>query len=276
VQHSQRDAPDRARRADGDASGSGSDATPASAPDNLRDTAPDRAPAIAPDAAPGDDALATLDRLFAARWSCRAFLPEPIPEATVTRIVATAQRVASWNNTQPWQLIVTRKPETDRLRAALYAHAQTAAPAPDIPFPTAYEGVYKARRSACGWQLYDAVGVARGDRAASGRQTLENFRFFGAPHVALVTAPAALGTYGVLDCGAFVTGFMTAAQAAGVATIAQAALATQAPFLRDWFAVPEDRWIVCGIAFGRADPDHPANGYRTARASPDGVVDWRG
>ncbi len=263
-----REAPDRARRSDEDAPASGSDATPDGGPDSVRDTAPETAP--------GGDALAALDRLLAARWSCRAFLADPIPEATVARIVATAQRVASWNNTQPWQLIVTRKPETDRLRAALHARAQTAAPAPDIPFPTAYEGVYKARRSACGWQLYDAVGVTRGDRAASARQTLENFRFFGAPHVALVTSPAALGTYGVLDCGAFVTGFMTAAQAAGVASIAQAALATQAPFLREWFAVPEDRWIVCGIAFGRADPAHPVNGYRTTRASPDTVVDWRG
>jgi nitroreductase len=223
-----------------------------------------------------EDALAALDRLFAARWSCRAFRDAPIPEETVARIAATAQRVASWNNTQPWQLIVTRKPETDRLRAALHAHAQQAAPEPDIAFPAAYEGIYRERRSVCGWQLYGALGIERGDRAASARQMLENFRFFGAPHVAIVTSPRALGTYGVLDCGAFVTGFMTAAQAAGVASIAQAALATQAPFLRDWFAIPEDRLVVCGIAFGLADADHPANAYRTERAAPEEVIDWRG
>lgn len=223
-----------------------------------------------------DDDLAALDRLLAARWSCRAFRDAPVPEQTLARIVATAQRVASWNNTQPWQLIVTRRPETDRLRAALHARAQAATPEPDIPFPTAYEGIYKARRSVCGWQLYGALGIEKGDRAASARQMLENFRFFGAPHVAIVTSPRVLGTYGVLDRGAFVTGFMTAAQAAGVATIAQAALATQAPVLRDWFAIPEDWLVVCGIAFGYADPDHPANAYRTERARPEEVIDWRG
>jgi len=40
-----------------------------------------------------------------------------------------------------------------------------------------------------------------GDREASKRQTLENFRMFGAPHVAIITTERKLGTYGVLDCG---------------------------------------------------------------------------
>jgi proline dehydrogenase len=40
--------------------------------------------------------------------------------------------------------------------------------------------------------------VVRGDREASGRQARENFRLFGAPHVAIVTTDAALGTYGAV------------------------------------------------------------------------------
>lgn len=218
----------------------------------------------------------TLEDILGARWSCRAFQPEPIARDVVERIVGAAQRVPSWNNTQPWEVIVTEAAETDRLRTALYAHAGTATLAPDLEWPSDYPGVLGDRRRTCGWQLYGALGIEKGDRAASGRQMMENFRFFGAPHLALITTPRSLGAYGALDAGGFVTAFCLAAQALGVATIAQAAVAGHGPFMRDWFGIAEDRIILCGIAFGRADADHPANSYRTERADISDVVAWRG
>jgi nitroreductase len=77
----------------------------------------------------------TLDALLRRRHSCRAFLPDPVPQDTVERIVDTAQRVPSWCNAQPWQVIATRPAETDRLRTALAEEAARAPAAPDIPFP---------------------------------------------------------------------------------------------------------------------------------------------
>ncbi len=53
----------------------------------------------------------------------------------------------------------------------------------------------------CAVQLYQAVGIGREDKASAARQSLENFRFFGAPHVALITTDDELGVYGVVDCG---------------------------------------------------------------------------
>ncbi|PIE08473.1 MAG: nitroreductase [Rhodobacterales bacterium] len=104
---------------------------------------------------------------------------------------------------------------------------------------------------------------------------MENFRFFGAPHMALITAPGELGPYAYLDCGGFITGFCLAAQSLGIGTIPQAAVAGCAPLLRDWFNLAEDRTILIGIAFGRPDPDHPANTFRTARAPLAEWVTWR-
>lgn len=208
----------------------------------------------------------TLEELLRVRHSCRAFAPEPVPQETVARILALAQQAPSWCNVQPWQAIVTGPGETDRLREALYAHARTTAPASDLPWPRAYEGRYLERRRACGFGLYASVGVERGDKEGGARQALENFRFFGAPHVAIVTTEDALGTYGVLDVGGWVTAFMLAATRFGVATIAQAALASRSPFLREWFDIPAARRIVCGISFGYADTRHPANKFRTSRA----------
>ena len=216
----------------------------------------------------------TLDSLLAQRHSCRAFLNRTVERALVERVVETAQKVPSWCNSQPWQLIVLSHAETNRLRDR-FAAVDAAPPNPDVTFPERYVGAYKMRRSECGWQLCDAVGVEKGDRVASEQQTMENYRFFGAPHVAFVTSPAALGAYGILDCGAFVTGFMLAAQALGLASIAQAALAGHASLVRDALKVPEDRQILCGISFGYSDTAHPANSFRTTRATVDEVMDWR-
>lgn len=217
---------------------------------------------------------AAFDGLLAERFSCRGYRAEPVPRATIDEILRLAQRTASWCNSQPWQVIVNGAAATERLRAALLAVPPGEGAAFDIAPPADYRGVYKDRRRACGFQLYDSVGIAHGDRVASGRQARENFAFFGAPHVAIVTTEAVLGTYGVLDCGAYVHNFMLAARSLGVASIAQAALAARSAFLHDWFDIPPDRQVVCGISFGFEDPAHPANGFRTPRAEVSDASRW--
>lgn len=207
--------------------------------------------------------------LLGARHSCRGFRSDPVSAIKIAQILTAAQKVPSWCNAQPWQVDITVGAETDRLRTALYDHAMTAAQTPDVPWPSAYTGKHQSRRKSCGLQLYKAVGVARGDRAASAQQLMENFRLFGAPCFALLTAPAELGPYAYLDCGGFITGFTLAATSLGLASIPQAAVAAYAPFLREWFKLPDDRIILSGISFGYPDKTHPANGFRTSRAPLD-------
>ncbi len=216
-----------------------------------------------------------LERLLGQRYSCRGFLPTPVPRETIERILALAQRTASWCNSQPWHLTITSGAATERFREALLGHAKEHAAAPDLAFPAEYRGVYLDRRRECGLQLYAAVGVARGDREAGERQRLENFRLFGAPHAAIVTSDARLGVYGAVDCGAYVSNFMLAARALGVASIAQAALGAFPGFTREHFGIGEDRIVVCGISFGYEDPAHPANVFRTSRAPVADAVTWR-
>jgi nitroreductase len=209
-----------------------------------------------------------VDDLLRQRHSCRAFLPKPVPRAVIERVLEVAQRTASWCNSQPWQVIITSGAATDRFREAMYAVASSDAPSDgDFPFPREYRGVYQARRRESGFQLYNTLGIARGDKAAYRRQSLENFRLFGAPHVAIITTDEALGVYGAIDCGGYVNNFMLAAEALGVATVPQAALAFQSGTVRRYFALGDDRRVVCGISFGYEDRAHPANSYRTSRAA---------
>lgn len=217
-------------------------------------------------------AAETLERLVAERWSCRGFLDQEVPADVLCRLLEMAQRSPSWCNTQPWQLTLLQGAATDRLRDEFVHHAVANVETPDFPFPQRYTGVHQERRRECAWQLYEAVGVQKGDREASARQARENFRFFGAPNVAIVTTDADLGVYGAVDCGVYVAHFLLAAQSLGLGVIAQAALASHSGFLREQLSLPADRKIVLGISFGYPDHDHPANGFRTQRADPASVV----
>ena len=202
------------------------------------------------------------------RYSCRRYQKTPVARQTISRILEIAQQTPSWCNCQPWQVTVVSGEAIERFREALHAHAAQGVPAkPDFPFPLRYEGIYRERRKVCGVQLYQALGIGREDKASAARQSLENFRFFGAPHVVLITTDEHLGVYGAVDCGLYVANFMLAAQDCGVASIAQAALAAYPDFIRAHFGLPPDRKFVCGISFGFADPAHPINAYRTERST---------
>ena len=206
-----------------------------------------------------------------ARYSCRAFLDTPVPDDIIRRMFGIAQRTASWCNTQPWQVIVTRGGATPRFRAALAQWMKDDEGRLDFEEPV-YEGVSLARRRECGFGLYDALGIAKGDREASRAQAMKNFALFGAPHTALITTDAPLGVYGAVDCGAYVANVMTAATGLGLGTIAQAALARYPDFIRAHFNLPADRLVVCGITFGYADVSHPVNKFRTTRAAQPEVL----
>jgi nitroreductase len=215
-----------------------------------------------------------LRRVLDQRFSCRGFLPDPVPRSTQEAILAMAQRSASWCNSQPWQVHITEGKATERLRGALLAPALPDEAGPDFDLPAEYRGVYQERRRACGLALYESVGLERDDREGAARQAQENFRLFGAPHVAMITTNASLGTYGAIDCGGFVACFLLAATSMGIATVAQAAVAARPERVRGFFGLGTDRKVVCGISFGFADSGHPANGFRTARASVAAAASW--
>ena len=214
-----------------------------------------------------NDPITVLEELMAARFSCRGFLSEPVPRPTIERILIAAQKTASWCNSQPWRVEITSGPATEKFRQVMYAAALSDRPSSgDFPFPREYQGIYLQRRRESGFQLYNALGIVRGDKDGYRKQSLENYNFFGAPHVAIIHSDEALGVYGAVDCGGYVTNFMLAAQALGVATVPQAALAFHSEVVRQHFGLGDDRKVVCGISFGYPDRGHQANSYRTSRA----------
>jgi nitroreductase len=212
--------------------------------------------------------IGVLEELLGERYSCRAFLPQPVPRAIIEHVLAAAQRTASWCNSQPWQVLIVSGEAKERFRKLIYAEAASGAEdGHDFTPPREYRGVYLERRRESGFRLYNALGIPRGDKAAYSKQALENYNFFGAPHVAIIHTDEPLGIYGAIDCGAYVGNFMLAAQALGLGTIPQAALARHSRLIRRHFHLGDERRVVCGISFGFADNAHRVNSYRTSRAS---------
>jgi nitroreductase len=215
----------------------------------------------------------TLERLLSERHSCRAYLPEAVPQAAIAKVFSTAQRAASWSNSQAWQVTVVSGSARDRLSAALMAAGPNDRLS-DFALPHAYTGPYQDRRRECGFQLYDALGISKGDKEGAARQMKENFRFFGAPHAAIFTSDPGLGAYGAVDVGGYVQLVLLAMQAHGLAAIAQGAIAVYSPLVKRQLGISEERLVVCGMSFGYEDTAHPANSFRTTRAPVQQVVDW--
>jgi nitroreductase len=213
-----------------------------------------------------------LEEKWRERSSTRAFRPEPIDRQTLVHLFGAAQRAPSWCNIQPWHVFVTEPPKTRELSDAMIAAARSALPHAEVPFPLDYPAPYKERRVACGVALYQAMGIAREDKAARYDAWLRNYGFFDAPHMAVIACDRRLGPYVYIDVGVWLGYVLTAAAALGIDTCPMASVAAYPEPLRAHLPLAETDVVLFGIALGRADATAPANRTRTTRESVDANV----
>src|SRR3954464_8509099 len=144
-----------------------------------------------------NDRIGVLEELLNERYSVRAFLPKEVDRATIEHVLTTAQRTASWCNSQPWQGIIASGEAKERIRKRIYAEASSGL-GDDYDFtpPREYLGAYLERRRESGFQLYNTLGIARGDKAAYAKQPLKTYNFSGAQHVTIIHTDEPLGIYG--------------------------------------------------------------------------------
>ena len=212
------------------------------------------------------------------RRSVRGFLPRPVPQALIERLLALAARAPSGTNVQPWHVHVLQGDALRRLSDALVA-AHFADPQPSAPdysyYPAQWRDPYLARRRKVGWDLYGLLGIAKGDHAATRRQHGRNYTFFGAPVGLIITLDRDMGQGAFMDTGMFLQGLMIAARAHGLDTCPQAAFIPYAPIIRAQLGLGYDQLVACGMALGYADPDEPANQLVTERESVASFATFR-
>ncbi len=213
------------------------------------------------------DLSQALKTIVAGRRSLRAFLPEPLSSDELAAVFDVAQRAPSNCNTQPWQVHVASGGVLETLRKELPERFMAGQMSMDFPYDGQYAGVYKERQHGAAQALYDAVGVAREDKAGRHEQFMRNFTFFDAPHVAFLFLPEPFGLREAADLGMYAQTLMLSMTAHGLGSCPQTALSFQADYIREVLDIEAENKLLFGISFGRPDPDAPANQCLTDRAA---------
>jgi len=210
------------------------------------------------------------------RLSTRAFLDKPVSRETIEAILDTARWAPSGGNLQPWQVAVVTGDKKQRIaNAIMEARRNGEKERADYPYyPREWFEPYKSRRVATGIALYQALGIAREDKAARNEAWNRNYRFFGAPVGLLFFIDRRLGHGALVDVGLFLQSLMLAACANGLATCPQASLADYPDIIRPILGIEDNLALVCGLSLGYPDPDAAVNQYRTERIAVNELTRW--
>lgn len=213
------------------------------------------------------------------RISCRAFLPEPVPETTVREILELASKAPSGGNLQPWHVHAVAG---EALEALLDDVAKQMAQTPRGEagefrvYPEGLKAPYEARRFKCGEDLYKTIGVTRDDKPGRIRQFRRNFALFGAPVGLFVYLDRQMGPPQWADVGMFLQNIFLLARERGLHTCPQMAWGQWHSILARRLQPPAEHMLYCGVALGRMDEAAPINTLRTDRAGLDEIARFHG
>lgn len=219
-----------------------------------------------------------VDAAITSRRSLRAFLPTPVPRATVEHLLDVAARAPSGTNMQPWRGHVMAGARLLRFCGAVEAaFLAGVTEARDYRYyPETFFEPYLSRRREVGWGLYSLLGIGRGDTDKMRVQHARNFRFFGAPVGVIFTIDRRLEIGSWLDYGMFLQNVMVAARGLGLDTCPQAAFANFPNTVRAALELPIQDVVVCGMAIGHADPDAVENTLHTTRVPAREFMNFTG
>lgn len=215
-----------------------------------------------------------FDDVVRARRSIRAFRPDPVPPEVIRELLQLASRAPSGTNIQPWKVHVVTGDTRRRLEEEVLAHRETRPTDDTAEFarPAKRKEPYISRMRALGKDMYGRIGIPRGDEAASWRQWGRNYSFFDAPVGLIFTIDKELDSMSFLDIGMFMQTLMLAAKDRGLDTCAQGAWNLFWSATRRILSIPDDEYVIAGMALGYADADDPVNGVIAPREPLDQFV----
>lgn len=241
-----------------------------------------------------DTAAQSVDnfsRFLASRRTTRSFSKEPIPEALIEELLTDALTSPSWSNTRPFKVCVATGERRDRISAefsrrwAKLSKFRNGNMLTKIKFlltgaglPTShrlmarpYVPELKPRAERVGRELYNWIGVARGDRKARDEQWAKNYEFFGAPVELFIYIHKSLHIFAANDAGLMLQNLILSAHARGLGTCLQGAVIIWDDVIRKEFDVPKDYKLLTGLAIGYPKESH-INKFGAHRLSPSEVI----
>jgi nitroreductase len=213
------------------------------------------------------------------RYSCRAFLPTPVPLPIVRDILDRAARAPSGGNLQPWRVDALAGSRLEALKSLIrprYGELPAGEGAEYAVYPSPLEEPYRSRRFAVGAALYDSLGVSRQDRPARLAQFARNFELFDAPVGLFVSIDRGLGAPQWADVGGFIQTVMLLARAHGLHSCAQEAWTQWHKTVSAFLDLPASHMLFCAIALGHADAAARINRWRSERDGVDSFATFSG
>jgi len=208
-----------------------------------------------------------IENLIEQRRSIRAFLPDAIDRPSLEAILTCARQAPSGANLQPGRFhVLTGSALSELVDALAEAIRLNKRPVAQYSyFPKVLSPELKARQHEAGFALYKALGIDRRDTQARREQFARNYRFFDAPVGIVVSIDRDMGKGCYMDLGMGLMNLFISAQSRGLGTSGIGALANHADVVHECLALPEQELVVCGIALGLPDHDHPVNSVTTPR-----------
>ena len=211
---------------------------------------------------------ASVSDAVVTRRSLRAFLPDPVDTELLQQILTTASRAPSGTNMQPWNVHLLTGSSLRKVSDAVLEDYDN-----DVPYdeeqpyyPDKFFEPYLARRRKVGWDLYNLVGIEKGDKQKMKAQHRRNYEFFSAPAGAVFTIHRDLNIGSWLDYGMYLQNVMLLTREAGLHTCPQAAFCGYHKSLRRALPLKDEEVVVCGMTIGYADFDAVENTLETERA----------
>jgi len=225
------------------------------------------------------------------RRSTRDFLPNPVADELIERIIADGLTSPSWSNTRPFVVAVAKGDVRDRLsveflkRFELLKSAQGEGIFGKIKalfrrkgLPTSnwlvirpYHKDLIPRSRRIGKELYSHMGIEREDKKARDEFWARNYEFFGAPVELFLFTHKSLGKFAASDAGLFMQNLMLSAHSQGLGTCAQGAVALWEDAVRKEFKISKNYSLLCGICVGYPS-EGKINQFGANRITPSEII----
>jgi len=211
-----------------------------------------------------------------ARYTVRAYKPEPVPKEVLAELMEAALRAPSWANTQTWEFAVVGGEVMRELKQVLAARASAQDERyPDIPRPE-WPSPYLERSRENGIRLYQLLGISRDDMEKQLQWYVDMYRLFDAPNGIIVYTDRELSVWALVNVGLVVQTIALAALDYGLGTTILAASVSYPDEVRRILKIPESKQLVIAMAIGYPDPEAKVNEFRSNREPLEAMVTWHG
>ncbi len=210
------------------------------------------------------------------RQSVRAYQSKEVDSDLIKTIFAQAQQAPSNCNSQPWHTVVVSGQARNQLEDALVKEVMAQKP-PTPHFKPGDQDLkeqYRKRQIDCAISLYDSVGVKYEEKEKRQELMLQNWRFFGAPHVAFFSMPKSMSEINAVDMGIYLQTIMLLMTENDIACCPQGALAVFPEPIYRIANIPNNNAIMFGLSFGYAEKEAPINQYDVGRGNIEDCVEF--